>query len=702
MFRAKPAAPAAPKAIKKACCADPDPMDQDGQTVCSNCATIIASSTYSTELTFGENAAGGATIVGGFIGENQRHASTMGGAVRGIGGGGGVEGREKTVTNGTEAIVAIVGALNLPAKIVTAATGLYKLGLGHNFVQGRRIKHVAAVAIYLAARKQAENTILLIDLSEYCRTNVWELGRMYKEFCRVLMDDDPVNLQDRRAVLEIEPLMLKFCRKLEFGGEDLHRVASDACKVLRSMDRDWMKEGRNPAGLCGACILMAARMNNFRRTVREVVYVVKVADTTIHQRLYEYKQTESSKLTVGDFRKFGDRMPAKDQPPAVWRPIEKEKKRQDRERKRKAPTDGEDDNVSPASSPDDSVDAERSPQAESSNTKKSKTRANKKQKITKNKAKTANSNNDSSVPDSNTSEDSEDATSEKRDPIDPKDLEIEKQLEEEIHQALAKSHATFQDFLKDENHPILIQARERAEEIKMQQMPDNGIEDNVEDLFEDDDDVATCILNEEESLYKERVWLSLNEDWLRKQQAKILAKALEEAEGKPKKPKQRRQRHQMGNGEVLGDQPAASPEEAMRKMALKRGGKAFSNLIDYDAIKQFRSGREGTPATRTPTPEGSTAAGASQSTQPTQQWTQSTQQSTQPTQLSDWGTPTPARAQAKGAENADADAEEEDYDEQEQDQYPIDDEYLENEHEYDDDDEGFGDDNEDDGFPFRV
>lgn len=46
---------------------------------------------------------------------------------------------------------------------------------------------------------------------------------------------------------------------------------------------------------------MAARMWNFRRTVAEVVYIVKVTTHTIEQRLDEFTVTESSELSIEDF-----------------------------------------------------------------------------------------------------------------------------------------------------------------------------------------------------------------------------------------------------------------------------------------------------------------------------------------------------------------------------------------------------------------
>ena len=55
-----------------------------------------------------------------------------------------------------------------------------------------------------------------------------------------------------------------------------------------------MTRGRRPAGICGAALLLAARMNNFRRSTEEIVQVVKIADTTLKKRLDGFKVSSSS------------------------------------------------------------------------------------------------------------------------------------------------------------------------------------------------------------------------------------------------------------------------------------------------------------------------------------------------------------------------------------------------------------------------
>lgn len=134
---------------------------------------------------------------------------------------------------------------------------------------------------------------MLIDFSDILQINVFKLGSTFLKLCRVLRPNLPL--------LDPSLYISRFASLLEFGPET-HRVANDAIRLVARMNRDWMQIGRRPAGICGACLLIAARMNNFRRSVREVVHVVKVADITIQKRLDEFKLTESGDLSIADFR----------------------------------------------------------------------------------------------------------------------------------------------------------------------------------------------------------------------------------------------------------------------------------------------------------------------------------------------------------------------------------------------------------------
>ncbi|KAL6703352.1 transcription factor TFIIIB subunit brf1 [Coniothyrium glycines] len=696
--RAMPAPPPPKRKEHPQCCEKPELLVDDSETVCMNCGVIFKESSIVAEVTFGETAGGAAMVEGGFIGDQQRHANSMGGTMRGLGG---MESREQAQMHGRMAIEALGASLQQRQAVVEQAIGWYKLAMNHNFIQGRRMRNVAAVAIYMAARRQAENTLMLMDLSEKIQTNVWQLGATYKSFLKTLGEEDPSQLAGNTAVQEIEPLMLKYCRKLEFG-EDSFQVAADACKIAKRMKRDWMVQGRQPAGVCGACIILAARMNNFRRTVREVVYVVKVADSTINSRLYEYKRTPSSVLTVNQFREFGQKMKVKTLPPAIWRREERE----ERKEKRRARLAGVEVEV------EDNAMAEQSDNNESEAGQESApTRASKRRKsndgssqavapqpestdVQANEAATIDTDaldgDAEAVLDSvasalaeaeaNDAGDADFVIPKKRGRpskkgtvvvVDPEDLEIEQDIEDEVTGTITNWESIFKEFATNDNHEIFRQTRWKAEamtRVHMDQrdVPVNTSPDIGEDEFEDDPDVADCILRPEEVRRKEAIWITENEDWLRAQQKKILEAELDAARELPKKPKQKRKHHQMGDGSVLGGQPASSAAEAAHKMIQKRA-KQFSNHINYDRLKELFPG-----GNTSSTPSGS-GLGAS------------------PAASHDSRSPPAAPIASTAAEEE----EEDEYDEQEV--GVEEDEDLE--HQYaQDDDEGFGNDYDDDDY----
>ncbi|KAK3573569.1 hypothetical protein QTP86_027834 [Hemibagrus guttatus] len=92
----------------------------------------------------------------------------------------------------------------------------------------------------------------------------------------------------------------RFAQMLEFG-EKSHEVSMTALRLVQRMKRDWMHTGRRPSGLCGAALLVASRMHEFRRTIKDVIGVVKVCEATLRKRLSEFEDTPTSELTIDEF-----------------------------------------------------------------------------------------------------------------------------------------------------------------------------------------------------------------------------------------------------------------------------------------------------------------------------------------------------------------------------------------------------------------
>ena len=51
-------------------------------------------------------------------------------------------------------------------------------------------------------------------------------------------------------------------------------------------------------------LLVAARIHNFNRTVRQVARIVKLSEGTVRKRLGDFNNTASSRLTIDDFLKI--------------------------------------------------------------------------------------------------------------------------------------------------------------------------------------------------------------------------------------------------------------------------------------------------------------------------------------------------------------------------------------------------------------
>ncbi|KAI0036367.1 cyclin-like protein, partial [Vararia minispora EC-137] len=260
-----------------------------GNGFCVSCGTVVEENTIVNEVTFGETSTGAAMVQGAYVAQGATHAR-MGGP---FGNRGSNESREQTIANANRKIVSIANILRLSETVSHAATRLYTLAVEHKFTKGRKSLNVVAVCLYVACRQKETRNYMLIDFSDLLQVNVFELGHTYLQLVQTL------NL--RLPLVDPSHYISRFAALLEFGDET-HKVATDAIRLVQRFDRDWMTKGRRPAGVCGACLLLAARMNNFRRSVEEIVQVVKIADTTLRKRLEEFKNTPSGALTLTDFR----------------------------------------------------------------------------------------------------------------------------------------------------------------------------------------------------------------------------------------------------------------------------------------------------------------------------------------------------------------------------------------------------------------
>jgi len=343
----------------------------------------------------------------------------------------------------------------------------------------------------------------------------------------------------------------RFAALLEFGDET-GKVAVDAVRLVQRFNRDWMTAGRRPAGICGACLLLAARMNNFRRSIQEVVQVVKIADVTLKKRLEEFKKTSSGNLTVADFRKVW--LEEEMDPPAFTQGKEREKwkgKEKSNKRKRKRGQKKENESDESSEEEDSNVEGEEVEGTTPSPSKRVDL-AIFQQGILAGTLDTINGSgttplflpdhDEGSIFDDKDDLDKVDETSHKTDealhktdefmdkidevmdktddntaidpsllemaPYDPSRQSLERfsELDETLDNFLTEEVS---EFIENEQGSLLADALDTAEKGRNSSMaPDDDL------LGLDEDELDRMILTEEEVKVKERIWVELNRDYL--------------------------------------------------------------------------------------------------------------------------------------------------------------------------------------------
>ncbi|CAM5151991.1 unnamed protein product [Natator depressus] len=263
-----------------------------GDAVCTGCGSVLEDNIIVSEVQFVENSGGGSSAVGQFV------SLDGAGKTPSLGGGFhvnlGKESRAQTLQNGKRQIHHLGNQLQLNQHCLDTAFNFFKMAVSKHLTRGRKMTHVIAACLYLVCRTEGTPHMLL-DLSDLLQVNVYVLGKTFLLLARELCINAPA----------IDPCLYipRFAHMLEFG-EKNQKVSMTALRLLQRMKRDWMHTGRRPSGLCGAALLVAARMHDFRRTVKEVIRVVKVCESTLRKRLTEFEDTPTSQLTIDEFMKI--------------------------------------------------------------------------------------------------------------------------------------------------------------------------------------------------------------------------------------------------------------------------------------------------------------------------------------------------------------------------------------------------------------
>ncbi|KAM9958488.1 hypothetical protein ACTFIW_001360 [Dictyostelium discoideum] len=278
----------------------------EGSVVCTACGTVKESANIVSEVQFG----GDSSIVGTFVSATRKPSS-----YRSLGG---RDSRAMSVENARKKLDQIGNSLRIRSHLVDSAQRTFELAMENNFTKGRQTRLVAAACLYIVCRRE-RTPHLLIDFSENLQVNVFVVAGTFLQLIKLL------NIQ--LPIVDPSFFIQRFASALEFGDQTKDVIAT-ANKLVARMKRDWMSIGRKPSGICGASLYIASKIHGFKRSMKEIVHVVKIGEQTLINRLDEFRKTPTATLRFDEF----NGMDLEDQcdPPSFTRARLKEKKEEEK------------------------------------------------------------------------------------------------------------------------------------------------------------------------------------------------------------------------------------------------------------------------------------------------------------------------------------------------------------------------------------
>ncbi|XP_028766914.1 transcription factor IIIB 90 kDa subunit-like isoform X1 [Neltuma alba] len=249
---------------------------------CEACGKVLEDMYFSQEPTFIKDASGQSKLSGNYVKTIQSGYSAS---------------RKRTLDRAFDDIRYLSQNLGVEdVRLSTQALTFYKIAMERNFTKGRKSEQVQAACLYIAFRAE-DKPYLLIDFSNYLRTNVYVLGAVFLQLCKVLrLEEHPI------VQKPVDPSLFIFKYTRNLLNQRNIIVTETALSIIASMKRDWMQTGRKPSGLCGAALYIAALAHGFKYSKSDILRIVHVCEATLTKRLVEFENTTSASLTVGELK----------------------------------------------------------------------------------------------------------------------------------------------------------------------------------------------------------------------------------------------------------------------------------------------------------------------------------------------------------------------------------------------------------------
>ena len=186
----------------------------------------------------------------------------------------------------------LISSLNLPEYFLENAIKYYKCASNKNFAKGRSQILICSIILYTLCRIN-KTQHLLLDFSNVSKINIYKLGNHYLQFIKLFNIN--IDLIDPSLFLK------RFINKLNLDLKSQKNVYDISLKIIQCMKKDWLIEGRNPLGICGASIYLSLSINNFKSDINFISKIVNIRKETIKKRINEFLNSRFSKFRKDEF-----------------------------------------------------------------------------------------------------------------------------------------------------------------------------------------------------------------------------------------------------------------------------------------------------------------------------------------------------------------------------------------------------------------
>lgn len=181
---------------------------------------------------------------------------------------------DRNLTQALSHISKMGNELGVPRNVTETGATIYRQALKKDCIQGRTIKGIAAVSLYIACRV-CETPKNLSDIADATNTDKKSLGRDYRYIVNLLDKDIPR--------INTGKIISKLVQQLELSGS----VEKISLEILDAAIELKITNGKSPSGMAGSIIYISCKVMGEKRVQEDIAERTQVTSVTIRNRYKE-------------------------------------------------------------------------------------------------------------------------------------------------------------------------------------------------------------------------------------------------------------------------------------------------------------------------------------------------------------------------------------------------------------------------------